>query len=94
MNYKLNDIETNNTSGMDAFFEDNPQVVSPADQPKTAAKKLRVKVATVSQLDSFKRVTAETLIHKSTQDLWSLQKDGEEFFIERLFQDDGSPLKG
>ena len=95
MNYKLDNIEAGGTSGMDAFFEDNPQVVSPVGQAKTAAQKPpRIKVGSVAQLDGFKRISAETLINKSTNDLWAIQKDGDDFFIERLFQDDGSPLKG
>jgi len=94
MNYKLNDIETGGATGMDAFFEDNPQIVSPVGQAKTASKKVRVKVGSLAVLSDFKRVNAETLVNKATNDLWAIQKDGEDFYIERLFQDDGAPLKG
>ena len=33
------------------------------------------------------------LIHKSTQDLWSFHKEGEDYVLERLFSDSGEPLK-
>jgi hypothetical protein len=33
------------------------------------------------------------LIHKSTQDLWSFHKEGDEYILERLFNDTGEPLK-
>jgi len=33
------------------------------------------------------------LIHKSTQDLWSFHKEGDEYILERLFSDTGLPLK-
>jgi len=36
---------------------------------------------------------ADELVHKSTQDLWSFKKNGDDFVIERLFNDTGSPLK-
>ena len=36
-----------------------------------------------------------TLVHKSTQDLWSMKvsEDGKSFDVERLFDDNGNPLK-
>ena len=41
------------------------------------------------------RISAETLIHKSTTDLWALKKEADgKFYIERLFDDNGEPLKG
>jgi hypothetical protein len=33
------------------------------------------------------------LIHKATRDLWSFRKDGEFWVIERLFEEDGNPIK-
>ena len=33
------------------------------------------------------------LVHKSTKDLWSVKKDGSNYVIERLFNDDGKPIK-
>lgn len=91
-NYKLEDIEAGG-SGMDAFFQENPQIVTPLTV-KTASAKQRLKVGSLDQLSGFQRVSQDHLINKSTQDLWSIKADGDSFFIERLFHDDGSPLKG
>lgn len=33
------------------------------------------------------------LVHKSTQDIWSFHMDGDNYVIERLFDDSGEPLK-
>lgn len=93
-NYDLSAIE-NTGSGLDAFFAGEPQIVTPTGQAKTAAAKPpRQKVASLAQLSGFERVSSDTLVHKSTQDLWALRKEGEGYFIERLFQDNGQPLKG
>ncbi len=94
MNYKLEAIESGGMAGLDAFFESEPQVVSPVGQAKTASAPTRVKVASLDQLQGFQRLSSETLINKSTKDLWAIQSDGENYFIERLFQDDGTPIKG
>lgn len=102
-NYNLGNIEAE-ASGLDAFFASEPQIITPAetsDRPmgsnttKVASKPpMRTKVASLQQLDGFDRVSSETLIHRSTNDLWSLRKEGEDYFIERLFQDNGVPVKG
>lgn len=61
----------------------------------TAAMKGRTKVASVGQLAPFMRLSADTLIHKSQRDLWTLRKEADgDYYIERLFDDNGSPLKG
>lgn len=96
MNFKLEKIQTAAASGMDAFFESEPQMVTPLGQEpiKQASKaKTRVKVGSLTQLAGFERMSAETLVHKSTKDLWTIKKEGEEYYIERLFQDNGDPLK-
>jgi hypothetical protein len=91
--FKLESIEVT-ASGLDAFFEREPQVISPVGQAKTASTQTRVKVGSLSQLQGFVRASADTLVHKSTQDLWSLRQDGDSYYIERLFNDTGTPLKG
>ncbi len=102
-NYDLGEIG-GGASGLDAFFASTPQIVTPAERsdrpmgpvmPKTAAQApVRTKVASLQQLDGFHRMSAETLVHKSTNELWTLRREGEDYFIERLFQDNGSPVKG
>lgn len=92
--FRLDTIQTGGAAGMDAFFANEPEVVSPVGQAKTAAARPRVKVASLDQLKGFTRVAADTLINKSTNDLWAIRREGGDFVIERLFQDNGQPLKG
>lgn len=86
-NFDLGSMEMSGASGLDALFEREPAMITP---PKTA----RIRVASVQQLKSFTRLSAETLIHKSDNDLWTIKAEGSQFFIERLFDDHGEPLKG
>jgi len=86
-NFDLGQMEMGAASGLDALFEREPDMVTPH---KTA----RVRVASCAQLKSFTRLSAETLIHKSDKDLWTIKAEGGQFFIERLFDDNGNPLKG
>lgn len=85
-NFKFDDFETSGATGMDALFtrEASAKVPRPA----------RVRVASVSQLQGFQRLSRDTLIHKSDRDLWALRKEGDSMFIERLFDDAGTPIKG
>ena len=85
--FDLGSMEMSGASGMDALFEREANLVTPL---KTS----RVRVASCADLRQFTRLSAETLIHKSNRDLWSIKSEGEAFFIERLFDDNGSPLKG
>lgn len=52
------------------------------------------RVASLGDLTAFLKVAENTLIHKSTRDLWALKRDADGFLIERLFDDNGEPLKG
>jgi len=56
---------------------------------------VRMMVADLGDLSSFFTAAAggDDLVHKATKDLWSLRKEGESFVVERLFTDDGNPLK-
>jgi hypothetical protein len=66
---------------------------------RSAAVEKRIRVASLGDLSDFlntggfMRVGNDQLVHKATQDLWSLKRDTEGFVIERLFDDVGSPLK-
>lgn len=85
--FDLGDIQVSGSSGIDALFQREPQLV------KTAG--ARRKVASVADLAGFQRLSSDTLIHKSNRDLWALKKDANGgYFIERLFDDNGEPLKG
>ena len=92
--FKLDQIQMG-ASGMDAFFEQEPQLIRPLGQKvASVSKPPRIKVGSLAQLDGFNRLSAETLIHKSTQDLWSITNEGGDLYIQRLFSDNGGPLKG
>jgi len=82
-----NGIQTQGAPGIDALFSQNPPFVQP-----TASRKL---VASVGDLKGFRRISSETLVNKSSNDLWTLKKEADDkFYIERLFDDNGEPLKG
>lgn len=86
--FDLKDIQTAGSSGLDALFEREPSIV-------TAAKTPRIRVASLQQLKPFQRTSAETLVHKSDRDLWTIKKEADgAMYIERLFDDNGKPLKG
>lgn len=53
----------------------------------------KMRVASLGDLTQFLRIAEDALVHKATRDLWSVSRDGSEFVIERLFSDNGSPLK-
>jgi len=99
----MNDFDLGNmqvtNGGLDSFLGENSELVTPATaMPKHAAAQPctgRVKVASLVQLSGFVRTAEDTLIHKSDRDLWSLHKDAKgEFYIERMFDAQGAPLKG
>jgi len=54
----------------------------------------RIRVASLGDITEFLKVAEDTLIHRSTKDLWSFRRDGPEYVIERLFDSTGEPLKG
>ena len=59
------------------------------------ARNVRIVAADMGDLTAFFAPTSrqDELVHKATKDLWSFRKDGDQFVVERLFQDDGVPLK-
>jgi hypothetical protein len=60
---------------------------------RTASNYRRV-VAGLGDLGDFLRVASDdSLVHKATRDLWSLSRKGDQYVIERLFDDTGKPLK-
>ena len=86
--FDLADIQVSGASGIDALLQREPEMV-------TAKKEDRRKVGSISDLASFTRLSAETLIHRSERDLWSISKQSDgQFYIQRLFDDNGEPLKG
>jgi hypothetical protein len=56
-----------------------------------------VRVASLGDLDDFLKLSSDsnTLIHRPTKELWSFKKDADgAFLVERLFDENGQPLKG
>lgn len=52
------------------------------------------RVVAFGDLDDFLKVAGGSdLVHKATKDLWSLKMVDGEYVIERLFDEDGDPLK-
>lgn len=83
--FDLGQIQGSGASGLDALFETSPQLVTPVR---------RRKIASLADLKGFERVSSDTLVHKSRQELWSLQKaDDGKFYISRLFDGNGSPIQ-
>jgi hypothetical protein len=93
--FKFTDFETRGAVGMDALFASDPSLVTQETSTIKRTASRRVKVGSLTQLNGFERVSSETLIHTSTRDLWAIQKEDDgEFYIARLFNDDGNPQKG
>ncbi len=63
--------------------------------PTRTANSYRMTVTAMGDLTDFMKSAGggDDLIHKATKDLWKLSKQGDEFVIERLFDETGNPLK-
>jgi len=86
-NFDLSQIQISGASGFDSLFDREPQIVKPL-------KTTRRRVASLQDLKGFQRVSEDTLVRKSDNDLWAIRKESNgSFFIERLF-DDVEPVKG
>lgn len=67
-----------------------------ASTNKKKASSVRMVVADLGDLTHFFQASGngeEELVHRATKDLWSFKQDGGNYVIERLFDDNGSPLK-
>jgi len=97
---------TGNTTAMDdqvfVLWDDGKfraiaaEHLRPAGVTSKKGSAVRMVVADLGDLSSFFTVASggrDELVHKATKDLWSFRKDGEQFVIERLFNDSGTPLK-
>lgn len=95
--FDMADVEHDSASGMDAVFQDIDYEKASFDKAASAGKKElpdRMKVSSVTQLEGFSRIASDTLVRVSEKDLWALKEDEDgEFTIERLYDDNGNPLK-
>jgi len=86
--FDLGQMQVSGSPGLDSLFQREAHILSPHV-------KSRVKVASIGDIHNFVRLSSDTLIHKSDRDLWTLKKEADgNYFIERLFDDTGAPLKG
>lgn len=74
---------------------DGQRDVMPVDKRHLRVDKMRV--ASLGDLTMFMLATGSDksgeLIHKSTDDMWSFQQDGDSWVIERLFEESDTALK-
>lgn len=85
--FDLGKVEVSGSPGLDALFKREAHILKPPT--------MRTKVASVAALKPFIRLSSDTLVHKSNRDLWALKKEADgSYFIERLFDDNGDPIKG
>jgi hypothetical protein len=86
-------------TGMDDFLSGTASVEGDleslfTDRRASAPRGKQYRVASVEKLKGFTRVASDTLIRHADRDLWSIKEgDDGEFLIERLFDDDGNPIK-
>lgn len=82
--FDLGQVEMSGATGFDVLLQqEKPSIQN------------QIRVASLKDLHQFMRLSSDTLIHKSNRDLWALKKEGDgNYFIERLFDDTGEPLKG
>jgi hypothetical protein len=52
-----------------------------------------IRVASLGDLSSFLKVSNDLLVHKSSKDLWKVEKTADGFQVTRLFDDEGKPIK-
>lgn len=52
-----------------------------------------IRVASLGDLTGFLRLSNDLLVHRSSKDLWSVSKTADGFVVNRLFDDDGKPIK-
>jgi hypothetical protein len=87
--FDLGKIQVSGATGLDAMLQRESHILKPH---VTSGRK---KVASMVDFRPFIRLSAETLIHKSERELWALKKEADgQYFVERLFDDNGEPLKG
>jgi len=95
------DVTVHNGMVMVAWDDGNFLPVSPehlkrvnADQERANNVRLSfVEFSSISSMFEQARMGSEDLVHRATKDLWSFKQDGGNYVIERLFSEDGSPLK-
>lgn len=86
----INDLRFSSSSIDDAFVTQRSQV-----RTASVGGRGRIRIASASDLAGFSRVASDKLVHLSQMDFWKLAQDEEgNYYIERLIEDDSTPVKG
>ena len=73
-----------------SIYAEHLQLGSKPEEKRLAS----FRVASLGDLTNFLKVAEGKLVHKSTKDLWSFEKDADgNYSVERLYADNGEPLK-
>jgi hypothetical protein len=71
----------------------------PSRRNRKQARSVRIVTSNIGDISSMFVPVAggggrsDDLVHKATKDLWSFRQEGDQYVIERLFKEDGAPLK-
>lgn len=96
---------TSSESGVHVLWDDGQfraiqaEHLRPAKSSDKRASTVRMRFSNFGDLSSFftpvlaGKTSDSDLIHKATKDLWSFRQEDGEYVIERLFTEDGAPLK-
>lgn len=94
--FDMDDVSTE-SKGIDRFLTqgEHPEDKDFSSKVASAEDGGRVKISSPDDLDGFHRVAdSDTLVRMSDQDLWALEEDDDgDYVIERLFDEDGEPVK-
>lgn len=82
--FDLSEVEAS-SHGLDSYMG--------REEPKVASARRMIRVASMTQLQGFVRLSADSLVHLSTKDLWTAKREGDELVLERQFDDTGAPLR-
>lgn len=66
-----------------------------APKNRRVASTVRMAASSLGDLSSLFRTASQDdeLVHRATKDLWSFRQEGDQYVIERLFDETGEPLK-
>jgi len=77
------------------FLPVSPEHLRLAELDVKRASSVRVSFIEFSSISTMfeQAKVGSDLVHKATKDLWSFKQEGDNYVIERLFNEDGNPLK-
>jgi len=69
------------------------RLAAPNKKRAATARRSFIEFSTISTMFEQAKTGSTDLVHKATKDLWAFHENDGEFVIERLFSEDGDPLK-